>query len=289
MRLALGAYLVQLEADKSDRERSRRGNRGDDLSGDQLRLVLVGGRNGIVGSSQVGCGGDEVNVVVGVIVFLEIDRRQSQTSERGWRWQRSDNAVNVFVVSVVLWDRLVFVDLNLDTALRDKLRNLLRLDDFAEDGRVSLSLQSVVESVQIGSCDEVLKVKRLYVSDVCDALLIATHVVEAEAKRVRSSLGARPERRTVGVDLVLWQVEQQLLDLVDVVALELQTRPFNTLRESRRSLFDEVLLDLLQLIVMLTGRLERSLDKVGLREVQVDRCWRVDVKCIECFSSPLFC
>lgn len=252
MRLALRAYLVQLEADKSDRERSRRGNRWDDLSGDQLRLVLVGGRNGIVGSSQVGCGGDEIDVVVGVIVFLEIDRCQSQTSERGWRWQRSDNAVNVLVVSVVLWDRLVFVDLNLDTALRDKLRNLLRLDDFAEDGRVSLSLQSVVESVQIGSCDEVLKVKRLYVSDVCDALLIATHVVEAEAKRVRSSLGARPERRTVGVDLVLWQVEQQLLDLVDVVALELQTRPFNTLRESRRSLFDEVLLDLLQLIVMLT-------------------------------------
>lgn len=87
--------------------------------------------------------------------------------------------------------------------------------------------------------------------------------------------------------LVLGQVVQQLLDLVDIVGLVLQPRPLDALRKCGWSLFHEVLFDLLELLVVLSTGLEGRLDKVGLREVQVDRGWRVDIERIERFSSPL--
>ena len=60
-------------------------------------------------------------------------------------------------------------------------------------------------------------------------------------------------------------------------------------RDARRwSLSHEVLFDLLELLVMLSTGLEGCLDKVGLREVQIDRGWRVDIQRIERFSSPLY-
>jgi len=183
-------------------------------------------------------------------------------------------SLSQLLTSVVLGDRLVLVDLNLDTALWHEFRNVLGLNNFSEDRRIALAREAVVECVQVGGGDEVLEMKRLmsaYPFGYC------AHVINVELERVRCSLGSGPERSSIRVDLVLWQVKEQLLDLVDIVALELQSSPLDTLRESRRALLDKVLLDLLQLIVVLTRRLERGLDKVRLRQVEVDRCWGVDV------------
>ena len=60
---------------------------------------------------------------------------------------------------------VVLVDLNLDTALGDELGNLKVLKRLAEDGRVTLALEAIVESVKVGRRDEVLKVERLCGSD----------------------------------------------------------------------------------------------------------------------------
>ena len=88
-------------------------------------------------------------------------------------------------------------------------------------------------------------------------------------------------------DLVLWKIKQELLDLVHIVELVLQAGPLDTLRKRSRALLDEVLVNLLQLAHVLTRRLERRLDVVGLREVQVDGRRRVDEQGVERFARPL--
>eukprot|EP00964_Phaeocystis_antarctica_P140732 scaffold105616_cov34-Phaeocystis_antarctica.AAC.1 len=50
------------------------GDGGDDLAGDLLGLVPVGLADLVVARAQVGAGRDEVDVVVGVVVLLELGR-----------------------------------------------------------------------------------------------------------------------------------------------------------------------------------------------------------------------
>lgn len=69
---------------------------------------------------------------------------------------------------VVLLDRLVLVDLDLDTALWHEFGDLHSLHGLAENCWVSFALQTIVERVQIGCCDEVFKVQWLYVSMSCE-------------------------------------------------------------------------------------------------------------------------
>lgn len=114
-----------------------------------------------------------------------------------------------------------------------------------------------------------------------------TYIVGIELERLGCSFGSRPEGSTVRVDLILWQVEQQLRDLVHVIVLILQSSPHDTLLKRPRALLDQVTLNHLELVVMLTGTLEGRLDIIGLREVQVDGSRWVDVKSVESLSGPL--
>lgn len=54
--------------------------------------------------------------------------------------------------------RFVLVDLNLDTLLRLKLRNLNTAQNLLEQVRIAVTLETVVEGVKIGCGDDVFEV-----------------------------------------------------------------------------------------------------------------------------------
>ena len=78
--------LVQLQTDQAHGQRSSRRNRRDDLARNQLGLVPVRLGNSIVSSTEVGRGGDKVDVVVRVVILFEIDRVETEASEGRGRW-----------------------------------------------------------------------------------------------------------------------------------------------------------------------------------------------------------
>ena len=81
-KLLLATHLVQLEAHQpSDDGRGRRDSRND-LARDLLRVMSACGLDAVVERTQVSSGGDEVDVVVGVIILLELDGRQAVACER---------------------------------------------------------------------------------------------------------------------------------------------------------------------------------------------------------------
>jgi hypothetical protein len=60
-----------------------------------------------------------------------------------------------------LRDRFVLIDLNLHTALRSEFGDDHGIGYLAEDLRVCLTSQTVVESMQVGSSNNILEVNRL--------------------------------------------------------------------------------------------------------------------------------
>ena len=80
---------------------------------------------------------------------------------------------------------------------------------------------------------------------------------------------------------------QELLDLVPVVVLKLESRPLYALVERERLVGDEVLVDVVDLLVLLAAVLERRLHKVGLRQVQVHVRRRIDKQLVEPLARPL--
>lgn len=60
----------------------------------------VGKGDAIVSGTQVGSGGDEVNVVIRVIILLEVNRLKSETSERSRRGKRRNNSFNVIFIYI---------------------------------------------------------------------------------------------------------------------------------------------------------------------------------------------
>lgn len=67
---------------------------------------------------------------------------------------------------------------------------------------------------------------------------------------------------------------------------ELETSPLDTLGKGGWTV-DEVALNLLELLVVLSRALESGLNKVGLREVEVDSLRRVDVEGVKGLACPL--
>ena len=74
--------LVLLEADEAGDERGRGGDGRDDAAGDKLGLVAVGGRDAVVLGAEVGGRHDEVHVKVGVVVLLEVSRRDDEAGRQ---------------------------------------------------------------------------------------------------------------------------------------------------------------------------------------------------------------
>ena len=69
---------------------------------------------------------------------------------------------DVLTTIIVLSDRLILVDLDLDAGTRGELGDIHALYDLAEDGGVALAFQAIVEGVQVGAGDQVPKVERLH-------------------------------------------------------------------------------------------------------------------------------
>lgn len=67
------SYLVQLETNQPSHQGCSSRDCGDDLASNLFGGVAISSSDTVVHRSEVGCGGDEINVVVGIIVFLELD------------------------------------------------------------------------------------------------------------------------------------------------------------------------------------------------------------------------
>ena len=89
-------HLVQLQADQPGHQTCGGRNSRDDLASNQLGLVLVGGLNIVVESSEVRRGCDEVDVVVRVVVLLELDGIEAIACEGGGDGERGDEGRDVF-------------------------------------------------------------------------------------------------------------------------------------------------------------------------------------------------
>lgn len=77
------SYLVELKANQTGNKCCGGCNSWNDLSSNKLGLVAISRSNTVVDGTQIGCGGDEINVEVGVIVFLKLGRRKTETSKAG--------------------------------------------------------------------------------------------------------------------------------------------------------------------------------------------------------------
>lgn len=95
--------LVKFQANQTDGESSGSCDGRDNLACNEFGLMLVGRGNTIVSGTQVGSGGDEVNVVVRVIILLEVNGLKSETSQRSGRGKGRDNSFDVifFYISPV--------------------------------------------------------------------------------------------------------------------------------------------------------------------------------------------
>ena len=81
--------LVELQGDQTGDQAGGGGDGGDDPAGDPLGLESVCGGDGIVCCSEIAAGNDEVNVTVGVIILLKLQRSDSNSSrfERRSFWK----------------------------------------------------------------------------------------------------------------------------------------------------------------------------------------------------------
>jgi hypothetical protein len=75
--------LVKLETHQAYDERRRCSNGRYDFTSNLLRGMAVSGIDAVVHRTKVGSGGDEVDMIVCVIVLLELDRVEAIANERG--------------------------------------------------------------------------------------------------------------------------------------------------------------------------------------------------------------
>ncbi len=75
--------LVKLQVDEAGDQRRRGGNGRDDLPGDELGAVAVGRGDLVVLGAEVAGRGDEVNVVVGIVVLFKLGGLQLKAGELG--------------------------------------------------------------------------------------------------------------------------------------------------------------------------------------------------------------
>jgi hypothetical protein len=80
-------YLVELKANETSNQRRCSGDSRDDFAGNLLGVVSISRFDAIVHRPKIrGCG-DEVNVVVGVVILLKFHRIEAETRQGGGWWE----------------------------------------------------------------------------------------------------------------------------------------------------------------------------------------------------------
>jgi len=71
-------------------------------------------------------------------------------------------------------------------------------------------------------------------------------VVDIEDQRIGAPLGTGPKRLTTGGDLIGWEVEEQLFDLVDILILPVEAGPLHAVCEALGLVVDQGFLQNIQ-------------------------------------------
>lgn len=78
------AHLVELQTNQTRDERRRGGYCGNDLTSDLLSGMSIGDRDIVVHGTEIGCSGNEVNMMVGIVIFLEFYWVEPISCHRRW-------------------------------------------------------------------------------------------------------------------------------------------------------------------------------------------------------------
>ena len=125
--------------------------------------MSICGCDAVVHCTQIGRRGDEVNVMVRVVVLLELDGVQAVANEtrgRGELLHELSSIAGIRGRVVLHW--LIVVHLDLDAAPRGEFGNENAVGDLLEDNRVGFATQAVVERMEISGRDDVLQMGGLH-------------------------------------------------------------------------------------------------------------------------------
>jgi hypothetical protein len=172
--------LVQFEADETRHERRGRGDGWDNLPGNLLGRVPVGGVDAVVHGPQVRASRDEINVVVRVVVLLKVDGVETVASQRrrsrellgqlhrvgicgprlaSYTSQYQIQRTIAAATAALNW--LILGNLNLHSALRCELGDHNALRHLLVVADVWVALEPVVEGMEVRSRNNVRKVSGL--------------------------------------------------------------------------------------------------------------------------------
>ena len=215
------SVLVDLVGDNAGDHGGGRGDGRNDLASDHLSLVAVALSDGIVASTKVGAGVDEVNVEVGVIILLEVGGQElagvcaanAQTFE-----ERSDDRLIIIVVDGASGgraaSRLAFLGL-LRSLHGNNLAHVLGGGQGAED-LLALALvhggHAEVGKDQVGAGPHEIEME---------------HVVVVKCFGSGAALGARPEGVARAIEMVLGEQVEQITDREIEVGTADTTRYFH--------------------------------------------------------------
>ncbi|KAI6759397.1 hypothetical protein HG530_010077 [Fusarium avenaceum] len=90
--------LEQFKHHQSGNQCGSSSNSWDDLASDELGLVSISRLDLVVLCSQVTTSGNEIDVMVGVIILLEVNRDQLESRQRAGRWKTRSQLLNLIVV-----------------------------------------------------------------------------------------------------------------------------------------------------------------------------------------------
>jgi hypothetical protein len=80
-------HLVEFETHQPGDKSGRRSNSRDDLARNELGLVSIGKLDLVIFRPQIARSRDEIDVVIGIVVFLKLNRLKLETSKRLGRWE----------------------------------------------------------------------------------------------------------------------------------------------------------------------------------------------------------
>ena len=142
--------LVHLQIHQTRNERRSRGNRRDNLAGNALGRVSVDRLDLIVGGTQIRGRRDKIDVVIRVVVFFKLGRRQTIACHGSRRRQTRNNLFQTRLVfrcvRALARRRIIVVDLYLGL-FRHKLGHLDLRRHLGNVSHIRRAIQAIVEGM----------------------------------------------------------------------------------------------------------------------------------------------